>query len=73
MNKELQLGGGEVWCNDISSPTDMSPKRKVSDVPSLEQLVPWTMRPLNDASLYRRVPWTTRPGQMCPNSNIYTS
>jgi hypothetical protein len=55
-----------------SVPDRCVPEQKVSDVPSLGQCVPWTMRPLgrcvpwtmrplDDASLGHRVPWTKRP------------
>ncbi len=42
-------------------PEQCVPKRKVSDVPSLGQCVPCTMRPLDNASLGQCVPWTMRP------------
>ncbi len=37
------------------------PERKVSDVKSLGQCIPWMMRPLDDASLGWCVPWMMRP------------
>ncbi len=42
-------------------PRLMCPERKVLDVPSLGECVPWTMRPLDDTSLGRCIPWTMRP------------
>ncbi len=32
------------------------PERKVSEIPSIGQCIPWKMGPLNDASLRRRIP-----------------
>jgi hypothetical protein len=41
-------------------PDSCVPEQNVSDLLSHGQCVPWTMRPLNDASLGRYVPWTMR-------------